>query len=80
MSYLAFYFGKHFFSAEGILSVSVTPVFLCREGVEDFPALNEFCRGDCVLVIARLWSKVLRGEGDVFPYIFVHSDDWAQYF
>lgn len=43
-------------------------VFLCREGVEVFPALNEFCRGDCTRCCG-LWNIVLRGEGNVFSYL-----------
>lgn len=43
-------------------------VFLCREGVEVFPALNEFCRGDCTRCCG-LWNRVLRGEGNVFSYL-----------
>lgn len=47
------------------------------EGVEDFFVLNEFCRGDCIFDVVEFWSKVLRGKGDVFFYIFVYFDDWV---
>lgn len=56
-----------FSRTEVILFVSVTPFFLSRAGVEFFPSLIEFCRGEgLIVVVVELCSRVLRREGDVF--------------